>query len=38
MAGKDYGVVIITVRSGPLAGRTLQAMGEINQAGLIRHR
>jgi len=29
MAGKDYGVVIITVRSGPLAGRTLQAMGEI---------
>jgi hypothetical protein len=29
MAGKDYGVVIITVRSGPLAGKTLQAMGEI---------
>lgn len=29
MAGKDYGVVIITMRSGPLAGKTLQAMGEI---------
>lgn len=29
MAGKDYGVVNITMRSGPLAGQTLQAMGEI---------
>ncbi len=29
MAGKDYGTVIITMRSGPLAGRTLAAMGEV---------
>lgn len=28
MAGKDYGDVVITIRSGPLAGQTLQAMGE----------
>ncbi|CAD5275032.1 hypothetical protein BOSE62_130667 [Bosea sp. 62] len=29
MAGKDYGDVVISVLSGPLAGRTLSAMGEI---------
>lgn len=29
MAGKDYGVVVISVLSGPLAGRVLSAMGEI---------
>lgn len=29
MAGKDYGEVIITPRSGPLAGQKLSAMGEI---------
>jgi hypothetical protein len=29
MAGKDYGVVIIRVLSGPLAGRTLSALGEV---------
>ncbi|WP_420104151.1 hypothetical protein [Bosea sp. (in: a-proteobacteria)] len=29
MAGKDYGVVIITPRSGPLAGQKISAMGEI---------
>lgn len=29
MAGKDYGVVIITPRSGPLAGQKISALGEI---------
>nr|WP_047578347.1 hypothetical protein [Methylobacterium sp. ZNC0032] len=29
MAGNDYGDVIITPRSGPLAGQKLSAMGEI---------
>lgn len=28
MAGRDYGDIVITIRSGPQAGRTLQAMGE----------
>lgn len=29
MAGKDYGVVLVTPRSGPLAGQVLSVMGEI---------
>jgi hypothetical protein len=33
MAGKDYGVVVISVLSGSLAGRTFSAMGEIKLKG-----
>lgn len=29
MAGKDYGLVVISVLSGPLAGRSISAMGEV---------
>lgn len=29
MAGKDYGIVIISVLSGPLAGQVISAMGEV---------